>query len=136
MGHFAKKDLLSDDAIRSEYYEKYLARIKANTEFQKLVSIVNEANLQIEFYFDKGVYGRTIQYNIGFEICDIVGEPLVVPTDSLFFDVLNCLAADYPVVAYKKLRKTLVLFELDENELSEDCKLFSEFLYERHMANP
>ena len=136
MGYFAKKDLLSDDAIKSEYYEKYLAKIKANTEFQKLVSIVNETNLQIVFYFHKGVYGRTIQYNIGFEICNIAGETLVVPADSLFFDILNCLASDYPVAAYKKLRKTLVLFEIDENELSADCKLFSEFLSERYMANP
>lgn len=135
VGHFIEKDLLSDDAIKSEYYEKYLAKIKANSEFQKLVGIVNESNLQIVFYFHKGVYGRTIQYEIGFEICDMAGETLVVPTDSMYFDILNCLASDFPVVAYNKLRKNLVLFEIDQKELSEDCRLFSAYLIEKRASN-
>ena len=135
VGLFAEKNLLSDDAIRSEYYEKYLAKIKANSEFQKMENIVGECGLQIAFYFYKDVGGLTIQYNVGFEVCDESGETLTVPTDSRFFDILNCLASDFPVVVYKKLRKKLVLFEIDEKELSEDCKLFSEFLHERHGNN-
>lgn len=135
VGLFAEKNLLSDDAIRSEYYEKYLAKIKANSEFQKMENIVGECGLQIVFYFHKGVYGLTIQYNVGFEICDESGETLTVPADSRFFDLLNCLASDFPVVAYKKISKKFVVFEIEQKELDEDCRLFSAYLCERQKRN-
>lgn len=135
VGHFIEKDLLSDNAIKSEYYEKYIAVIKSNIEFQKMEEIVKESGLQIVFYFHKDIYGWTTQYNIGFEVCDESGEALVVPTESILFDILNCLGSDFPVVAYKKIRKKLVVFEIDQKELDEDCRLFSAYLREKREKN-
>ena len=135
MGLFAEKNLLSDDAVRFEYYDTYVAKIKSNVEYQKMASIVNECGLQIVFYFLKDVFGRTVQYNIGFEICDETGETLTVPADSRFFDILNCLASDFPVVVYKKISKKFVLFEIDQKELDEDCRLFSSYLCEIRESN-
>lgn len=136
MGCFSKKDLLTDDVIKSEYYDEYVDQIKSNAEFQRMACIADKSDLQIVFGFAKGKYGFTIQYDIGFEICDVTGNTISVPATSRFYDLLFNLVSYFPVAAYNMFKKKRFVFELDQKELTEDCKLFSDFLSEQHMINP
>ena len=134
MGYFATKDPLTD-IIRSEYYDNFVDQIKSNAEFQRMACIANNCNLQVVFGFDKLKYGLSIQYEIGFSICDVSGKTISVPKSSRFNDLLGILESYFPVVAYNTFTKKRVVFELDQKELSGDCKLFSDYLYEKRTNN-
>ena len=127
----AKTDLLNDEIFKANYYNKVVAQIESNIEYQRLARVSNERGLQIAFGFSKMEDRFSVQYEVGFEICDTKGKLISVSKSSKFYDYLFNLISYYPVVLYHKLFRKIVVLTIDEEELSCDCKLFSDYLDER-----
>ena len=126
----AKAHLLNDEVFKDSYYNKFVAKIESNIEYQRLVRISNVRGLQITFGFSKMEDWFSIQYEVGFEICDAKGKLISVPKSSKFYDHIFNLISYFPVVRYHKFFKKMVVFTIDEEELSRECKLFADYLDE------
>ena len=125
-----KRNFLNDDIFKADYYDEYGAAIKSNVEYQRMESIANAMGLRIIFGFSNKENWFTTQYEIGFEICDAEGKLIAVSKTSRFYDHLFNLISYFPIVSYQKLKKKLIVFAIDDEELCNDCKLFFDYLTE------
>ena len=128
-----QKNTINDTFFENDFYQKYISDIKLSSKYQELEKIVSKKdNLQILFSYCKDEKKRFIQYEVGFEICDKNGNLISVPKDSIYWDRLYNLLSFFPVLSYQKTTRKLLLFDIDQAELDEDCQLFIEFLETYH----
>ena len=131
----AKTDTLNDDIFKVDYYDEFVAQIVSNKEYQRLEQISKARGLQIIFGFSKMEDWFSIQYDIGFKICDDNGQLISVPGSSRFYDHLYNLISDFPVAVYHKFSKRIEVLTIDQRELYDDCKLFSDYLSGEQLFN-
>ena len=131
----AKNNTITDEYFMAEYFNKFVDRMRSNAEYQRMESVANSKGFQIRHYHLKIAGKLRQQFNIGFEVCDAEGETISVPKTSRFYDDLGNLCSDYAVVVYHKISKKIDVLELDEEELNEDCNLFSAFLQDEYLGN-
>ena len=124
----AKNNTITDELFIAEYFNKFVDRMKSNAEYQSMERIAISKGFQIRHYYFKIADRFRQQFNIGFEVCAAEGETISVPSTSQFYDYLYNLSADYAAVVYHKVSKKTVVLKLDQEELCDDCKLFSDFL--------
>lgn len=133
MDNMVQKNTINDLLFENDFYQKYISDIKLSSKYQELEKIVSKKdNLQILFSYCKDDSKKKIQYEVGFEICDKNGNLISVPKDSIYWDRLYNLLSFFPVLSYQKTTQKLLLFDIDQAELNEDCQLFIEFLETYH----
>lgn len=133
MDNMVQKNTINDLLFENDFYQKYISDIKLSSKYQELEKIVSKKdNLQILFSYCKDESKKKIQYEVGFEICDKNGNLISVPKDSIYWDRLYNLLSFFPVLSYQKTTQKLLLFDIDQAELNEDCQLFIEFIETYH----
>ena len=130
--YVADKNTINDVFFENAFYQKYVSDIIASSKYQDLQKIAANNNLQILFSYCRDESNRSVQYEVGFEICDENGKLISVPPNSYFWDRLNSLLSFFPVIVYEKRTRKLFSFEIDQTELEEDCALFIEYLEDTH----
>ena len=127
--YMAKKNLMIDDAyFEKEFYPKYVADIKSYQKYKELEELVKSKNLCILFSYAKEEKRSYIQYEVGFEILDRNGDLVSVSKESKNWDCLYNLLSFFPVVNYNKLKKNLVVFEIDAEQIDEEITPLIEYL--------
>lgn len=124
----AKKNSINDIDFEKDYYQKYVNDIMSFSKYADLEEVVKQCGLQILFSYFKDEAGFYIQYEVGFEICDENGDMISVPKESSYWDYLYNLLSFFPVITYHKITKKIIISEINEEELSEDCQLFIDYL--------
>ena len=128
-----QKNTINDLLFENDFYQKYISDIKLSSKYQELEKIVSKKdNLQILLSYCKDDSKKRVQYEVGFEICDKNGNLISVPKDSIYWDRLYNLLSFFPVLSYQKTTQKLLLFDIDQTELDEDCQLMIEFLETYH----
>ncbi|MBR2635360.1 MAG: hypothetical protein IKD31_07255 [Clostridia bacterium] len=123
-----KINTLNDDVFKADYYDEFVSQIVSNQEYKRLEQISKAMGLHITFYFCRTEDWRSIQYDVGFEVCDDKGKCISVSESSDYFDYLYNLIAESPAVIFRKFSKKLEILTIDQRELCEDCKLFADYL--------
>ncbi len=133
MDNMVQKNTINDLLFENDFYQKYISDIKLSSKYQELEKIVSKKdNLQILLSYCKDDSKKKVQYEVGFEICDKNGNLISVPKDSIYWDRLYNLLSFFPVLSYQKTTQKLLLFDIDQTELDEDCQLMIEFLETYH----
>lgn len=133
MDNMVQKNTINDLLFENDFYQKYISDIKLSSKYQELEKIVSKKdNLQILLSYCKDDSKKRVQYEVGFEICDKNGNLISVPKDSIYWDRLYNLLSFFPVLSYQKTTQKLLLFDIDQTELDEDCQLMIEFLETYH----
>lgn len=128
MDYVVDKNTVNDIFFENTFYQKYVSDIRTSSKYQDLAEIAVNNNFQILFSYCRDESKGSIQYEVGFEVCDRDGKMISVSPNSCFWDRLNNLLSFFPVVTYEKRTRKLFSFEIDQVELEEDCQLFIDYL--------